>query len=95
MLDEEDLIMGAEIRPEEFIKRPEGTKAVQKELTEMTTRRFDFSRPVPEHLKKTDMEARLVCNHKRDLSAKARLVIKDLKRKGQVDARNTYAAVPG
>ena len=95
MLDEEDLSMGAEVKPRDFIKTPEGVKAINKELTEMTTRRFDFNRPVPEHLKKTAMEARLVCNHKRDLSAKARLVIKDLKRRRQVDARKTYAAVPG
>ena len=95
MMDEPEPSMGAEVRPEEFIKTDEGTKAVNKELGEMTTRRFDTTKPIPEHLKKTAMEARLVCNHKRDLSAKARLVIKDLKRKRQVDARKTYAAVPG
>ena len=62
MLDEEDLSMGAEVKPRGVIKTPEGAKAANKELTEMTTRRFDFNRPVLEHLKKTAMETRLVFN---------------------------------
>ena len=65
-----------------------------RELREMTSRRLDFNKPIPENLKKSAMEARVVCIYKRDQTAKARLVMKDLKARRKLDPIKTYAAVP-
>ena len=93
--DEPDLAMGVtEVKPKEFVQTEAGKEAWARELREMTARRLDFDKPVPEHLKKAAMEARVVCTYKRDMTAKARLVMKDLKARRKLDPIKTYAAVP-
>ena len=93
--DEPSLAMGVtEVKPNEFVQTEEGKEAWKRELREMSARRLDFEKPVPEHLKKSAMEARVVCTYKRDMTAKARLVMKDLKARRKLDPIQTYAAVP-
>ena len=83
-----------EVKPREFVQNKDGKGAWERELREMSARRLDFEKPVPEHLKKSAMEARVVCTYKRDMTAKARLVMKDLKARRKLDPIQTYAAVP-
>ena len=93
--DEPSLAMGVtEVKPREFVQTKDGKEAWERELREMSARRLDFEKPVPEHLKKSAMEARVVCTYKRDMTAKARLVMKDLKARRKLDPIQTYAAVP-
>ena len=83
-----------EIPVKEFMKMEGGPEAVSKELTEMESRRFNYTKPVPEHLKKTALPCRLICTQKRDGRLKCRLVAKDLKSKRKLPETATYAAVP-
>ena len=83
-----------EIPPKEFITMEGGKEAVKIELDQMYARRFNTDKPVPEHLKKTALECRLICTQKRDGRMKARLVAKDLKSRRKLPATSTYAAVP-
>ena len=94
--DEPDLaIRVTEVKPKEFVQTEAGKEAWARELREMTAMRLDFDKPVPEHLKKAAMEARVVCTYKRDImTAKARLVMKDLKARRKLDPIKTYAVVP-
>ena len=83
-----------EYKVPDFMQMPGGPEAVYKELQEMTKRRFNTEKPIPQHLKRTAMECRIVCTQKRDGSMKARLVLKDLKVKRKLPDIKTYAAVP-
>ena len=71
-----------------------GADAARAELNQMEQRRFNQSKPIPEHIKHTALECRLVCTEKRDGTKKARLVAKDLKARRKLPAIDTYAAVP-
>ena len=58
--DEPSLAMGVtEVKPNEFVQTEEGKEAWKRELREMSARRLDFEKPVPEHLKRSAMEARV------------------------------------
>ena len=96
MLEDEQIraMSVTEVKPREFVQTEAGKEAWLRELREMTSRRLDFNKPIPENLKKSAMEARVVCIYKRDQTAKARLVMKDLKARRKLDPIKTYAAVP-
>merc|ERR1712091_106167 len=47
-----------EISPDKFITMEGGKEAIQIELDQMTARRFNTEKPIPEHLKKTALECR-------------------------------------
>ena len=83
-----------EIPVKEFIKMEGGHEAIDKELKAMETRRFNRTKPVPEHIKKTALQCRLICTQKRDGRMKCRLVAKDLKTKRKLPDTKTYAGVP-
>ena len=55
-----------EYKVPDFMQMPGGPEAVYKELQEMTKRRFNTEKPIPQHLKRTAMECRIVCTQKRD-----------------------------
>ena len=58
--DEPGLAMGVtEVKPKEFVQTEAGKEAWARELREMTARRLDFDKPVPEHLKKAAMEGEI------------------------------------
>ncbi len=42
-----------EVKPREFVQTKDGKEAWERELREMSARRLDFEKPVPEHLKKS------------------------------------------
>ena len=96
MLEDEQIraMSVTEVKPREFVQTEAGKEAWLRELREMTSRRLDFNKPIPENLKKSAMEARVVCIYKRDQTAKARLVMKDLKARRKLDPIKTYAAAP-
>jgi hypothetical protein len=83
-----------EIPVKEFIMMEGGPEAIEKELTAMRKRRFNAEKHVPDHLKRSALECRLICTQKRDSQPKARLVAKDLKARRKLPDTSTYAAVP-
>ena len=50
-----------EYKVQDFMTMPGGPEAIDKELTEMCKRRFNTEKQVPQHLKRTAMECRIVC----------------------------------
>ena len=88
------LYPAVEIPPKEFILMEGGPEAIDRELGQMKERRFNTDKPIPNHLKHTALECRLICTQKRDGTMKVRLVAKDLKSRRKLPATSTYAAVP-
>ena len=63
-----------EIEPTEFITQEGGLEAAEKELMEMKERRFNTTKPIPDRIKHTALECRIICTRKRCGKMKARLV---------------------
>ena len=83
-----------EIPVPKFMQMEGGPEAVSKEIKAMEERRFNKDKPIPQHIKHTALECRIICTQKRDGRMKARLVAKDLKSRRKLPETSTYAAVP-
>ena len=94
MITDNLIAAAVEYKVQDFMQMPGGPEAVKKELDEMHKRRFNTEKAVPQHLKRSAMECRILCTMKRDGTMKARLVLKDLKAKRKLPDIQTYAAVP-
>ena len=61
-----------EIKVKDFMELPRGKEAIEKELNEMRRRRFNDDEDIPEYLKRSALECRIICTTKRDGTMKAR-----------------------
>ena len=50
-----------EIKVKDFILLPGGKEAIDKELNEMRRRRFNDDEDIPEYLKRSALECRIIC----------------------------------
>ena len=74
--EEPGAFAAVEIKVKDFIQLPGGQEAIEKELNEMRRRRFNDDEDIPEYLKWSALECRIICTTKRDGTMKARLVAK-------------------
>ena len=64
--DEPGAFAAVEIKVKDFIQLPGGKEAIEKELNEMRRRRFNDDEDIPEYLKRSALECRIICTTKRD-----------------------------